>query len=161
MRNMAIEKIDFELASPDGEKFSLSEKLRENPVLLVFIRHDCPTCQFIMPFIERLHSRYGGRKGVFRIIAQDEEPQIREFVKDNGVSITVLMDKSPHEVSRKFDFDVVPTVILLNRDGRELQRSSGFQKEKLEKMNSMLAGQGLSPEPLFGLNEEIPALRPG
>lgn len=161
MQNTAIEKIDFQLTSLDGEQFRLSERLRENPVLLIFIKCDCPTCQFIIPFIDRLHSRYDGKKAVFRIIAQDEEPEIREFVKENGVSISVLVDGTPYEVSRKFDFAVVPTVIFLNRDGSEIQRSIGFQKAELEKLNFILAGPDRSPKPLFGPDEDIPALRPG
>jgi len=64
-------------------------------------------------------------------------------------------------VSRKFDFAVVPTVILLNKDGSEIQRFIGFQKAELEQLNFILAGLDRLTESLFSRNEDIPALKPG
>jgi len=161
MKNAEIKNLDFELSSLDGAKFRLSEWLSDSPVLLIFIKHDCPTCHFILPYIERLHSRYSSKKAAFWIIAQDEEPDVRQFVQDNGISMTVLVDSKPYKVSRKFDFAVVPAVILLNRAGSEIQRFIGFQKAELEKLNFILAALDKSPEPLFRQNEDIPELRPG
>lgn len=161
MLDTAVERLDFELASLDGRKFRLSGGLRKRPVLLVFIKHDCPTCKFILPFIERLHERYGDEKAAFIIIAQDQEPDIRGFVKEVGVSVTVLVDSRPYNVSRKFDLAVVPTVILLNKDGGEIQKFIGFQKAELEKLNFILAGLDHSPDSLFGRDEQVPELKPG
>ncbi len=161
MRDLAAKKLDFELISLEGKKFSLSEELGKSPVLLIFIKHDCPTCHFILPFVERLYKRYGLNKAAFLIIAQDEEPDIRGFVKENEVSIPVMPDQRPYKVSRQFDLAVVPTVILLNRDGSEIQKFVGFQKAELEKLNFILAGLDRSPDSLFGRDDEVPEFKPG
>lgn len=161
MQDSSVKKVDFELTSLEGKSFSLSERLGKSPVLLIFIKHDCPTCRFILPFIERLHKRYDREKADFIIIAQDEEPDIRGFVKENEVSIPVLPDQPPYKVSRQYDLAVVPTVLLLNKDGSEIQKFVGFQKAELEKLNFILAGLDRAPDSLFGGDEEIPEFKPG
>src|SRR5438552_14736351 len=54
---------EFELKALDGERFSLNEELAGAPVVLVFFKVSCPTCQYALPFFERLYKAYG-HKGV-------------------------------------------------------------------------------------------------
>src|ERR1700689_4367421 len=48
------------LADFSGKRLSLAETLKRGPVLAAFFKVSCPTCQFTMPFLERLHQKYGG-----------------------------------------------------------------------------------------------------
>ncbi|MGA2746732.1 MAG: TlpA disulfide reductase family protein, partial [Candidatus Sulfotelmatobacter sp.] len=58
-----IKAPEFELKSLDGKRFSLGEELARGPVVLAFFKVSCPTCQYALPFFERLHKAYAD-KGV-------------------------------------------------------------------------------------------------
>ncbi|MBD3218637.1 MAG: redoxin domain-containing protein [candidate division Zixibacteria bacterium] len=157
----AIENIDFELPTVNGSKLSLSRQLERSPVLLIFFKHNCPTCQLTLPYLERLYSRYGDSKAAFWAIAQDDKPEASKFAEDYGINYNILLDKKPYKVSRNFDFNIVPNIILLDRDGGEIFRFMGFQKDELEKLNYVLAGLDKGAEPLFTGSDDVPAVKPG
>ena len=157
----AIENIDFELPTVKGSKLVLSRQLEKSPVLLIFFKHNCPTCQLTLPYLERLYSHYGDRRAAFWAIAQDDEPEASRFAEDYGINYNILLDRKPYKVSRKFDFNIVPNIILLERDGREIFRFMGFQKDELEKLNYVLAGLGNGAKPLFSQSDNVPAVKPG
>ena len=50
---------EFDLKTLDGKRFSLSDELAHRPVVLAFFKVSCPTCQYALPFFERLHKTYG------------------------------------------------------------------------------------------------------
>jgi peroxiredoxin len=50
---------EFELKSLDGKKFSLGDELARGAVVLAFFKVSCPTCQYALPFLERLYKAYG------------------------------------------------------------------------------------------------------
>ena len=49
---------EFELKTLDGKKFSLSDELARGPVVAAFFKVSCPTCQYALPFLERLYKAY-------------------------------------------------------------------------------------------------------
>ena len=159
--NIDIKQMDFELPSLDGRAFRLLESLSEMPVVLAFFKHDCPTCRLTLPFLERLYLKYGEKKASFWGIAQDNEIEAAKFAEEYEITYPILIDRRPFAVSRKYDFSVVPTIILLNRDGSEIQRFFGFQKEELEKMNYILAGLDDGIKPLFTGQDNVPSVKPG
>ena len=52
---------DFQLKTLDGQSFSLQDALARGPVMLLFFKVSCPTCQYALPFYERLFQAYKGR----------------------------------------------------------------------------------------------------
>ncbi len=50
---------EFELKTLDGKGFSLRDELARSPVVLAFFKVSCPTCQYALPFWERLYKAYG------------------------------------------------------------------------------------------------------
>ncbi len=54
--------LSFLLPGLDGGNFSLQEALQRGPVLAVFFKVSCPTCQYTFPFLERIHKAYGDKK---------------------------------------------------------------------------------------------------
>ena len=68
---------EFELKTLDGRKFSLSEELAKGPVMLVFFKVSCPTCQYALPYLERLYKAYKN-KGVTLVgVSQNDANGIR------------------------------------------------------------------------------------
>ena len=83
---------DFELKTLDGKQFSLSDELARGPVVLVFFKVSCPTCQYAFPFFERLHKAYG-HKGVTLVgISQNDAKDTAAFNKEFGITFPVLLD---------------------------------------------------------------------
>jgi peroxiredoxin len=114
-----------------------------------------------MPFVQNLYERYNDDKARFFAIAQDNGPETREFAAKYGLGFKVLMDAQPYRFSQRFDFTVVPTIILVNNQGYEIQRFIGFQRAELEKLNYILASLDSGITPLFGKNYDVPEVKPG
>jgi peroxiredoxin len=65
---------EFSLKDTNGVRRSLRENLKNGPVLAVFFKVSCPTCQLTLPFLERLKS------SVRTIgISQDDAPLTKEL----------------------------------------------------------------------------------
>ncbi|HKZ78831.1 MAG TPA: redoxin domain-containing protein, partial [Pyrinomonadaceae bacterium] len=50
---------EFALESVAGKQFSLPEALARGPAVVAFFKISCPTCQFALPFLERVFQAYG------------------------------------------------------------------------------------------------------
>src|SRR5437879_11736568 len=102
---------EFELKTLDGRKFSLSEELAKGPVVLVFFKVSCPTCQYALPFFERLHKAYGGKGISFVGVSQNDATESAAFNKDFGVTFPVLLDDMrSYPVSNAYGLTNVPTI---------------------------------------------------
>src|SRR6266702_8939534 len=75
---------NFELKTLDGKPFSLNDKLGQGPVVLAFFKVSCPTCQYALPFLERLHKvRTQSGIGMY-VISQDDAESTRDFDGEFG-----------------------------------------------------------------------------
>lgn len=156
-----LEKFDLELPSTDGGSYNPLDYLKKSPLLLVFYKYDCPTCHMILPYVQNLFERYGDSKARFFAIAQDNGKETKEFAEKYGLGFRILIDSLPYKFSHRFDFSVVPTVILVDSQGHEIQRVIGLQRAELEKLNYILAGLDSKAEPLFGHDYDVPEVKPG
>jgi peroxiredoxin len=131
--------------------FSLAEALKAGPLVLVLFKVSCPTCQFTLPFIERL---YGRGLRVFGI-SQDDAGTTREFTDYFGVTFPMLLDGRGCPVSNAYGIEYVPSVFVIEQDARISQAFNGFHKAELERLGERVGG---SP---FREAERVPAMRPG
>jgi len=159
--NIIDNTFDFSLPDISGEMFNLSDFKGKTAILMVFFKTGCPTCNYTLPHLNRLYSRYGDNGVKFIAISQDNREKTSEYLKTNDINLTVLIDDSPYTVSRKIDFKVVPTILLYGQEGNLIQRFMGFQKEELEKLNYILAGLSKSTKPLFEPEDDIVSVKPG
>ncbi|MGA7218766.1 MAG: TlpA disulfide reductase family protein, partial [Candidatus Sulfotelmatobacter sp.] len=82
----------FELKAIDGRRVLLADELAQGPVVLVFFKVSCPTCQYALPFFERLERAYG-HSGVRMIgISQNNPRDTADFNKEFGITFPVLLD---------------------------------------------------------------------
>lgn len=150
------------LADASGKKRSLAEALQNGPVLAAFFKVSCPTCQFTMPFLSRLHQRYGGPKFSMLGISQDDARDTREFCEEYGLQFPALIDEPGFPVSNDYGLTNVPTMFWINTDGQIQQTTVGFSKSDLEKMAAHAAQvTGKSPASLFKPGEVVPETKPG
>jgi len=123
---------DFEMPLADGGRRSLSELLEAGPVLLAFYKASCPTCQFTLPYLERLQ---GGRFQVYAV-SQNEAEVVHEFNAAFEVNLPTLIDPAEdgYLASNAFGITHVPTMFLIEQDKSISWAWSGFHKAQLESL---------------------------
>lgn len=155
----------FELTGTDAKKYSLQGALARGPLLLVFFKVSCPTCQFTFPFVDRLYRQFlaAGATGIqVWGISQDNPQNTQRFAKDWGVTFPLLIDEEPYEISQEYGLIHVPTLFLISPDGQVELSSDGFLKADLLAIRKSLASQlAVKPAELFRAGEQVPDFKPG
>lgn len=150
------------LESEAGQKLSLAEALKKGPVLAAFFKVNCPTCQFALPFVERLHETYAGPNFTVWGVSQNEAAATKEFLHEFGVKFPALIDAAGYPASNQYGLTNVPSLFLIAPDGKIQLTSVGFAKADLEKIASEAArASGKPAKPLFKSGEVVPEFKPG
>jgi peroxiredoxin len=155
---------EFELPSLAGGPISLTDLLASGPVLLVFYKVTCPTCQLTLPFLERLHR--GRRADAPQVVAisQDDHRATGEFNRRFGITFTTLLDphERPHEqdverypASNAYRIENVPTLFLVEQGGTVSQSVVAFDKAELEGLGRRFGVEIFTPA------DRVPVFQPG
>lgn len=154
---------EFELKTLDSRKFSLSEQLAKGPVVLTFFKVSCPTCQYAMPFLERLYRAYRD-KGVTLVgVSQNDAKETAAFCKDFGVTFPMLLDDTrTYPVSNAYGLTNVPTIFWIAEDGEIEVSSVGWVKAEFELINRKMAETGkIAAAAVFKSGEDVRDFRAG
>jgi hypothetical protein len=146
------------LALPDleGVERSLSEAWREGPAL-VFVGHrDCKTTRQTLPYVERIHQRRAPGTVALAVL-QDDPESACGLVASLGVSLPVRLDPDPYRLAEALGLQAVPTLFLVGPEGAIEGVSEGFVRADIEAFAERLGVAG----PLFTIEDNAPALRPG
>lgn len=152
----------FQLKSTSGQSVSLQEALEKGPLVLAFFKVSCPVCQFAFPFLERMYKKYGGDGVAFWGISQDDARDTKEFCAEYGVTFPCPIDEKGYPASNAYGLTNVPTVFLIEPDGKVKVSSMGFSRGDLETIAGYLAERKrIAKAPLFLPTEVIPDYKPG
>ena len=154
---------EFELKGLDGKRFSLSDELARGPVVVVFFKVSCPTCQYALPFYERLYKAYG-HKGITLVgISQNDAKETAVFNKEFGVTFPVLLDDTgSYLASNAYGLTNVPTTFWIAEDGEIEVSSVGWLKADFEEINRKMAEAGkITPAAVFKPGEDVRDFRAG
>jgi peroxiredoxin len=146
---------EFDLPSLDGGRQTLASVQGKNPLILVFYKTNCPTCQFTFPFLERLQKAATSASPRIIAISQDDADTTRSFNDRFGITIPTLLDTEGYPASNAYRITNVPTLYLIAPDGRILRSSAGFEKAVIEELAS------LSSVIVFTPDDRVPVFRPG
>jgi len=153
---------EFCLKSLEQKQYALRSLLERGPVVAAFFKISCPVCQFTFPFLERLHQRYGSGGATFLGISQDDARATKGFASEYGVTFPVVLDEDGYPVSNAYGLTNVPTIFLIETDGKVQVSSMGFDKKDLETIAAQLAERRkIALTPLFRPDEVVPANKPG
>jgi peroxiredoxin len=158
-----VQAPEFELKTLDGKKFSLSEELAKGPVVLVFFKVSCPTCQYALPFLERLYKAYKN-KGVMLVgVSQNDAKETADFCKDLGVTFPMLLDDiRTYHVSNAYGLTNVPTIFWIAENGEIEVSSVGWVKDDFELINRKMADTGkTAAAAVFKSGEDVRDFRAG
>ncbi|MFZ0861794.1 MAG: TlpA disulfide reductase family protein [Candidatus Sulfotelmatobacter sp.] len=154
---------EFELKTLDGKRLSLSHELARGAVVLVFFKVSCPTCQYALPFLERLYKAYGA-KGISLVgVSQNDARETAAFIKEFGITFPVLLDDTrSYPVSNVYGLTNVPTIFWVAQDGEIEVSSVGWVKAEFEEINRKMAEAGkTAPAVVFKRGEDVRDFRAG
>ena len=152
----------LELAGVDGKKYSLQAALAQGPVLAVFFKVSCPTCQYTFPFLERLHQQFRTTPVQIWGISQDNARDTQQFTREFGVTFPILIDADPYAASLEYGLKYVPTMFLVSSEGQVELSGDGFCKVDLLEVQKWVAKRlSVTPGELFTPGERVPEYKPG
>jgi peroxiredoxin len=145
----------FSLPLLGGPTMDLRSLAGEKPVLLAFYKVSCPTCQYTLPFLERLHQRQSGAP--VYAISQSGADDAREFNRYFGITMPTLLDAEDagYQASNAYGITLVPSLFLVEPGGRIGFASDGFSKPDLEALGKRLGVE------IFEPGEDVPAWKAG
>ena len=153
---------EFSLKSVDGKEYALGKLLEKGPAVVAFFKISCPVCQFTVPYLQRLAERYAGESATVIGVSQDDARGTKEFNREYGVTFPTLLDEPGYPVSNAYGLSMVPTIFLIEPDGKVKISCMGFDKSDLEIIAGELSQRRkISAAPLFRPDEVIPAQKPG
>jgi peroxiredoxin len=154
---------DFKLKTVEGNTLSLAALLDRGPVVLVFFKVSCPTCQYSLPFYERLFQTYKNRQVTLIGISQNNAEETTAFAREFGITFALLIDEVPtYPVSSAYGLTNVPSTFWIETDGKIVVNSVGWSKADFEKINQDMAERSAMAAPLlFRPHEDVREYRAG
>ncbi len=128
----ASELLDYTLIPADaGESVALSS-LKGKTVVMDFWATWCGPCKVQHPMIEKIKSRYEKSGVVFLAVSTDDDHSlVAPFLKEMHWNGRIFFDSG---LSRLLTISSIPTVIVLDKDGKISSRMAGFIPERFEEM---------------------------
>jgi thiol-disulfide isomerase/thioredoxin len=106
-----------ELPVLDGTAHRLGDM--SAPCLINFWATWCPPCRAEMASLNRLHKDYAGRGlGVFAVSIDEDAHLIREFVRQVGLELPILLDPGGRVTASVFGVGSFPTSFLVDHQAR-------------------------------------------
>lgn len=112
----AIEAPDFSLPNLDGDILNLRD-FRGKPLMLVFWRVNCPSCEYQMPFLQRFYEKWSYDEIALVTVNVGEPPDmVAEYVSRHGLTFPVLVD-TRQQVAQTYGIVGVPFTFFIDADG--------------------------------------------
>ncbi|MGH0036895.1 MAG: TlpA family protein disulfide reductase [Myxococcota bacterium] len=116
---------DFALPELDADRLRTLDEQRGRVVLVNFWATWCKPCEDEIPAMGRLYASLDGEPFEMLAVSVDDDPEpVRAFRDRLGIAFPILLD--PDEtVSRLYQTTGYPETILVDRDGRVVERYVG------------------------------------
>lgn len=122
--------------------YSLLDLLKTEPVVILFLHHECPVCIENAELFDELAESLSGKAHVIAVLNATER-QTEIWARDHSLSIPVLVDP-PHMIVDDFGVTQAPSAVLVNRNRAVVARWVGAGAEANEAI--VAAVSKLEPE---------------
>lgn len=128
------------------------------PMLLCFVKDDCPTCHEVVPLLEIAYQKLGDKWPVV-LVGQTEEGN-KKLQEKYNLSVPIVSD-STLKVSYDYGIDTVPTLFAASPQGASLEPLIGFVSAEWQERFGQCA-ELAGVEPNWGITwSDLPKWRPG
>jgi len=150
----------FRLMDTGGRYYAYPSDANGQPLLLVFFKTTCETCDLAFPYIRALREAYPAGWSLWAI-AQDPPEPAGAYARRHGLGFPVLVDAPLFGVSALYDPPATPTIFLI-ADARVVYTTHGFAKDDINHLANLLAEYtGAEPRIVAPADDGRPAFRPG
>ena len=113
---------EFKLADLSGKQVSVG--IPGKITVINFWATWCPPCRAEMPELEAFALKHGSQIAFYAINIQESRDTVQEFLKQNKLTMPVLLDEQG-ETARKFRVSAIPTTVISDKQGIIRFRKSG------------------------------------
>jgi peroxiredoxin len=135
---------DFTAVAHDGRRLGWTQLSGGRPVVLIFIKRECPCSVEFQPFFSRLERAYRGRAR-FAAVIDAPVPEARAWAQGNRVSYPLVADPGQQIIAR-FRARHSAYVALLTRDGVLATLWPGCSVDMMRELSSRVARMAGVPE---------------
>jgi thiol-disulfide isomerase/thioredoxin len=114
---------DFKLRTLDGRQVQLAD-YRGKPVILHFWATWCGVCRQEFSMLNRLNDALEGNAVLLSVVADQGDPALADFVRDQGIRYPVLL--GTRDVLKRYRIGAFPTNYFLDEAGNVTSRSVGL-----------------------------------
>jgi cytochrome c biogenesis protein CcmG/thiol:disulfide interchange protein DsbE len=132
---------EFTLPDLAGQEITLSERLKEGPVIVDFWATWCKPCIKAFPDLQEVFDNYkdcGLSLFAISIDGPKSTSRVGAFIKSKGNTFEVLLDPA-QKVARKFHVTSVPRTVLIDTDGTIAWSVTGYRPSNHEELGKAVA----------------------
>jgi len=119
---------NIKLKKLNGKSVMLSNYLKNGPVLINFWATWCSPCKKEMVYLDQFEKKYGDMGFSILSVSTDSQKslsQVRSYIRSKKYTFPVFQDPNS-QTFKKLNGNIMPTNILINKDGKILWRHYGY-----------------------------------
>ena len=119
---------DLKIKLLNGKQTSIHDLLKDGPLLIDFWATWCKPCKKVMKHLDRYHQAYGNHGFKVLMINQDTPRslgKVKSYIRSQKHTFYVGLDPN-QETAKKLNGQIMPTLILVDRDGTIQWRHQGY-----------------------------------
>ncbi|MEC8915654.1 MAG: TlpA disulfide reductase family protein [Candidatus Neomarinimicrobiota bacterium] len=136
---------DLKIKLINGKQTSIHDLLKDGPLLIDFWATWCKPCKKVMKHLDRYHQAYGNHGFKVLMINQDTPRslgKVKSYIRSKKHTFYVGLDPN-QETAKKLNGQIMPTLILVDRDGTIQWRHQGYipgEEEEIERQIRIALG---------------------
>lgn len=128
----------FSARTSEGRTVSLQDLLQKGPVVLYFIKADCPVNADAVAHYSRIASQYRDGRGTFLGVINGDERVYRQWQREFDAPFEVAFDPDLSIIS-SYGAQRSPWIVALDSDGKVALKQVGFSEKELQDLNRHVA----------------------
>jgi len=119
---------NIKLKKLNGKSVMLYNYLKEGPVLINFWATWCSPCKKEMVYLDQFEKEYGDKGFSILSVSTDSQKslsQVRSYIRSKKYTFPVFQDPNS-QTFKKLNGNIMPTNILIDKDGKILWRHYGY-----------------------------------